>query len=120
MLSSDAPTVIRDRVRITIADHVAEVALIRADKANALDNEMFAAIGEAGDALKGAKDVRAVVLHGEGKHFCAGLDLSRFDGGDSSSNEAFRKRAFALAEGDVALVGADDGKVVVDAVASAA
>ncbi len=102
MLSTETPTVFRDRVRITVADHVAEVALIRSDKSNALDNDMFAAIGEAGDAVKADSSIRAVVLHGEGKHFCAGLDLSRFDGGDSSSNEAFRKRAFALADGEVA------------------
>lgn len=99
--STGTTNVFRDRVRVTIANHVAEVALIRADKANALDTEMFAAIGEAGESLKGNRDIRAVVLYGEGKHFCAGLDLSRF-GGESGSNEAFRERAFSLAQGEIA------------------
>ncbi len=67
-----------DRVTITINDNVAEVALSRPEKMNALDLEMFRAIGEAGESLKGNKAVRAVVLHGQGANFCAGIDTSVF------------------------------------------
>ena len=68
-----------DRVRINIDDQgVAEVCLVRADKMNALDQAMFDAIGAAITRLKGEKGLRAVVLHGEGRAFCAGLDKSRF------------------------------------------
>lgn len=67
------------RVRVTIDEAgVAEVALTRADKMNALDMAMFDAIAAAITQLKTAPDVRAVVLHGEGRAFCAGLDSSRF------------------------------------------
>jgi len=67
-----------DRVRITIdAQGVADVALVRADKMNALDFAMFDAIAAAITRLKSEKGVRAVVLHGEGKAFCAGLDMGR-------------------------------------------
>jgi enoyl-CoA hydratase/carnithine racemase len=45
---------------------------------NALDNAMFGALIEAGERLKGEKGVRAVVLSGEGRAFCAGLDTSNF------------------------------------------
>jgi enoyl-CoA hydratase/carnithine racemase len=67
-----------DRVRITIDDAgVADVCLTRGDKMNALDFEMFDALAAAVDRLKTEKGVRAVVLHGEGRAFCAGLDMGR-------------------------------------------
>ena len=63
-----------NRVRITIDDNgVADVALVRSDKMNALDAEMFAALADAIQRLKAEPKLRAVVLHGEGKAFCAGL-----------------------------------------------
>jgi len=65
-----------DRVTVTIANHVAHVLLDRADKMNALDDAMFGAIVAAGDHLRAADGVRAVVLSGAGRAFCAGLDLS--------------------------------------------
>jgi enoyl-CoA hydratase/carnithine racemase len=71
-----------DRVLVDIADGVATVRLNRPDKRNALDREMFQAIADAGEQLKSASDVRAVVLSGEGKSFCAGLDLAMFGGLD--------------------------------------
>lgn len=68
-----------DRVITTITDGVADVMLNRADKMNALDGAMFAAIAEAGEALKHDRSVRAVVLHGDGRAFCAGLDFGSFN-----------------------------------------
>ena len=69
-----------DRVRVTISDGIADVRFTRADKRNALDNEQFAAIEEAGEQLKTAEGVRVVVLSGEGESFCAGLDFAMFSG----------------------------------------
>lgn len=69
-----------DRVRVTVADGVAEVALARPDKMNALDDAMFEALGRAIDQLQASPDVRAVVLHGEGRLFCAGIDLGSLSG----------------------------------------
>ncbi|MEL6891041.1 MAG: crotonase/enoyl-CoA hydratase family protein [Actinomycetota bacterium] len=69
-----------DRVITTITDGIAEVRMVRADKRNALDNSMFLALAEAGEALKSATDVRVVVLSGEGASFCAGLDFSSMQG----------------------------------------
>ncbi len=66
----------KDRVSTTIAHHIAEVRLTRADKMNAIDPAMFEGIGAAIDALHPRKDVRCVVLSGEGKAFCAGLDMA--------------------------------------------
>ncbi|MCU1455284.1 MAG: enoyl-CoA hydratase/isomerase [Acidimicrobiales bacterium] len=65
-----------DRVTITIDAGVADVRLARPDKLNALDLAMFAALVEAGDQLRADRSVRAVVLSGEGRGFCAGLDVA--------------------------------------------
>lgn len=65
------------RVSVDYQDHIARVTLTRGDKMNALDDEMFQAIVAAGQEVA-ASDARAVVLSGEGKSFCAGLDLASF------------------------------------------
>jgi len=67
-----------DRVSISISDGVADVRLVRVDKMNALDAAMFEALVAATDRLSKEKGVRAVVLSGEGRAFCAGLDMGRF------------------------------------------
>lgn len=67
-----------ERVSCTITDGVADVRLNRADKMNALDGAMFAALSETGEALKHDRSLRAVVLSGEGRAFCAGLDFASF------------------------------------------
>jgi enoyl-CoA hydratase/carnithine racemase len=66
------------RVSISISDGVADVRLVRTDKMNALDTAMFEALVAASDRLAHEKGVRAVVLSGEGRSFCAGLDMDRF------------------------------------------
>ncbi|MGJ7606631.1 crotonase/enoyl-CoA hydratase family protein [Variovorax sp. LT1R20] len=60
-------------------DGVVELQLARADKMNALDPAMFDALIEAGEALRGDASVRAVVISGRGKAFCAGLDMASFE-----------------------------------------
>jgi enoyl-CoA hydratase/carnithine racemase len=67
-----------DRVQVTIADGVADVRLVRVDKMNALDGAMMTAIIEAGERLGTDASVRAVVLSGEGRAFCAGIDMGMF------------------------------------------
>ena len=64
-----------DRVSIEVADHVAVVSLARPEKHNALDAAMFEAIIGAAERLIDEPGVRAVVLHGDGRSFCSGLDL---------------------------------------------
>jgi enoyl-CoA hydratase/carnithine racemase len=65
------------RVSVTLdGDGVAHVRMIRAEKMNALDPDMFAALIDAGSTLYDLKGLRAVVLSGEGRSFCAGLDLA--------------------------------------------
>ncbi|MEM8729505.1 MAG: crotonase/enoyl-CoA hydratase family protein [Pseudomonadota bacterium] len=65
------------RVSLHMDNHVAHVTLTRGDKMNALDDEMVHAIIAAGQEVADS-DARAVVLSGEGRSFCAGLDLQSF------------------------------------------
>jgi enoyl-CoA hydratase/carnithine racemase len=76
------------RVTANIADGVADVRLARPEKLNALDQAMFEALIETGERLKTEAGVRAVVLSGEGRGFCAGLDLERMASLDAPSRAA--------------------------------
>src|SRR5436853_910684 len=64
-----------ERVAIRRDGGVAHVELAREGKFNAMDREMFEAIGEAFRSLGADPTVRAVLLSGRGRHFTAGLDL---------------------------------------------
>src|SRR3954467_1434573 len=86
-----------DRVVYTVEGGVAGVRLNRPDKINALDPAMFEAIVEVGEALKADRSVRAVVLSGEGRGFCAGLDFGSFMAMADRGNQSTQPLA-ALAE----------------------
>ena len=77
-----------ERVTISIDNHVADVRLDRPDKMNALDSAMFEAIINAQNTLAADTTVRAVVLSGEGRAFCAGLDMSAFGAPDDEEGRA--------------------------------
>jgi enoyl-CoA hydratase/carnithine racemase len=68
----------QDRIRVSLDQGVADVRLVRGDKMNALDDAMFEALRQAGERLKTTPGVRAVLLSGEGRAFCAGLDTANF------------------------------------------
>ena len=79
-----------ERVTITVADHVADVRLARADKMNALDPALVQGIADAIERLAAMADVRCVVLSGEGRAFCAGLDMASMQSGGSGNPLAAR------------------------------
>ena len=66
---------VEERVRFSVSDHLAEVVLNRPQQHNGLDYAMFDAINEAIDRVGEDRSIRAVVLRGEGRSFCAGLDF---------------------------------------------
>ena len=59
-----------------IQDGVAVVTLNRPERRNALSGELVQSLIEQLSALQDDKEVRAVVLTGQGKGFCAGGDLA--------------------------------------------
>jgi enoyl-CoA hydratase/carnithine racemase len=81
-----------ERVTMTVHEGVADVRLNRPDKLNAIDPPMFAALAAAADRVAADPGIRAVVLSGEGRGFCAGLDFGSFQamagGGDGAADDA--------------------------------
>jgi len=69
---------VSERISITLQEGVADIRLTRPDKMNALDDAMFTALIEAGERLKTTPGLRSVVISGEGRAFCAGLDMESF------------------------------------------
>lgn len=87
-----------ERVRVEVADGVAEARLVRGDKHNGLDAAMFTRLIEAAAEIKENPSVRAVVLSGEGPSFCAGLDFKAVMSGTGLTPDL----AFAREDGDFA------------------
>ena len=67
-----------ERVTVSMEGGVADVRLNRPEKLNALDQAMFEALIATGETLSTDRALRAVVLSGEGRGFCAGLDFASF------------------------------------------
>jgi enoyl-CoA hydratase len=61
--------------KITVTDKVAQVSINRPQKANALHLAAWEELKEVMSDMGGRQDVRVVILTGEGKLFCAGIDL---------------------------------------------
>jgi enoyl-CoA hydratase/carnithine racemase len=78
MSTSETIKAAGDTVRAEIIDGIADVRLNRPEKLNALSQDMFADLLEMGVTIRRRSDVRAVVLSGEGRGFCAGLDFEMF------------------------------------------
>lgn len=91
-----------DRVSITmLEDGIADVRMTRIDKMNALDATQWAALVDTIDQLKAMDGLRVVVLSGEGRAFCAGLDLASLsaerDPGGSSAGGSLADRTKGIA-----------------------
>lgn len=69
-MSEDAP------VLLAIADRVARLTLHRPHRLNAFDGAMHGALREALARIEADESLRAVIVTGAGKAFCAGQDLA--------------------------------------------
>jgi enoyl-CoA hydratase/carnithine racemase len=65
-----------DRVLLEVRDRVAQVTLNRGDKYNGLDLPMLRGLVEVARRIEADRDVRAVILAGDGPAFCSGLDFA--------------------------------------------
>jgi len=109
-----------ERVQLTIDNAVATVRMSRPEKRNALDPDMFEGLITTGERIIADNSIRAVVLHGEGKAFCAGLDFASFLGspdlmqkllarGDDSPANMAQRAAWVWQEVKVPVVAAVHG-----------
>lgn len=80
-----------EQVLVATRGHVATVTLNRPDQRNPLSATMLRDLAAALTWCKNEPDVRVVVMTGAGRVFCAGADLSSFDG-EMSAMEKFRSR----------------------------
>ncbi|HTO31625.1 MAG TPA: enoyl-CoA hydratase/isomerase family protein [Pararhizobium sp.] len=64
-----------DRIRIDMEDAIAILTVARPEKLNAFDIDMLKALASACDTIEADGNIRAVILTGEGKAFCAGGDI---------------------------------------------
>ena len=63
------------RIEVEHIDSIADVKLARPDKLNAMDTDMFTSIIDTAKSINDDPSIRVVVLSGQGKGFCAGLDV---------------------------------------------
>ena len=96
-----------DRIAVTIEGGVADVRLNRPEKMNALDPAMFRALVDTADELAADASLRCVVLSGEGRSFCAGLDFGSFQGMAGESESEGRRGGGGI--GDI--TAADPGRI---------
>lgn len=88
-----------DTLSVTLDAHIATVRLNRPDKANAMSATMWQEIRQAFEWVDRTLEARVAVLQGEGKLFCAGIDLQMMMGMsaqiandcDGRSREAMRR-----------------------------
>jgi enoyl-CoA hydratase/carnithine racemase len=91
MSASTPPSAVPPESRITchVSDGIADVRLDRPDKLNALSIDMLGRLRDTARRLRRTPGLRAVVISGNGRSFCAGLDL-----GAAARNPAAVARAF--------------------------
>jgi len=104
---SDKPKL--DQVLLAAEEHIATVTLNRPDQRNPLSATMLRDLAAAFRWCRDEPDVRVVVLTGAGRVFCAGADLTSFDG-DMTGLEKYRSRDLFV---DLFLLMAELGKPIV-------
>jgi len=104
---TDPPSL--EQVLIASSGHVATVTMNNPDQRNPLSATMLRDLATAFRWCKDESDVRVVVLTGAGRVFCAGADLSSFDGG-MTGLEKYRSRDLFV---DLFLLMAELGKPIV-------
>ena len=104
---AEKPTL--EQVLLTAEGHVATVTLNRPEQRNSLSATMLRDLGAALRWCKDEPGIRVVVLTGAGRVFCAGADLSSFDG-EMTGLERFRSRDLFI---DLFLLMAELGKPIV-------
>ena len=67
-------------IALSLTDGIAEVRLNSPDKSNAMNDAMWQEIRQAFEWVDATPAVRVAILSGEGRNFCAGIDLAMMGG----------------------------------------
>lgn len=82
-------------IKVSVADGIARITLNRPEKRNAMNPEMVAELRAALDRAAADAAVRVILLRGEGRDFCAGLDLKALTQSDEVLDHMASARALA-------------------------
>jgi len=82
-------------IKVSVADGIARITLNRPEKRNAMNPEMVAALRAALDRAAADAAVRVILIRGEGRDFCAGLDLKALTQSDEVLDHMASARALA-------------------------
>jgi len=98
-----------ETLELSIEEQVATVHLNRPDKANAMNGAMWDELQQCFEWLDEQSSVRVVILAGNGKHFCAGLDLGVFgslqgDSGDPARRAEHMRRTILRLQGNLTAI----------------
>ena len=88
-----------ETIKYEVDDQILTITLNRPDKLNAFNATMQAELIAAFDAADKDDDIRAIIVTGAGRGFCAGADLS--SGADTFDRDARRGPVKRLADGKV-------------------
>jgi enoyl-CoA hydratase len=80
-----------ETLALTSDEQVVTVSLNRPDKANSMNAALWEEIQSCFEWLDEEPSVRVIILAGNGKHFCAGLDLAMFGGLHGASSDPSRR-----------------------------
>jgi len=87
--AGNSQTMLEHGVTTTVTDGVGTITLNRPERLNAFDVEMLEDLASAVRGFVADDSVRAIVLTGAGRGFCAGADLGRLDGAPGAVDEAY-------------------------------
>ncbi len=79
-------------ILVTMDSGIAHVRFVQADKANAMTRDFWNEFPLALKSLAEQPELRVLVISGDGKHFCSGMDLSVFSNNQALSNSSARER----------------------------
>ncbi|MGW6685135.1 enoyl-CoA hydratase/isomerase family protein [Streptomyces sp. NPDC054961] len=83
-----------ERIRLDVADGIAELTLCRPDKLNGWSWESTRQLGLLADRIRFDPAVRVVLLRAEGRAFCAGIDVTAPGGAITGATAAARNRDY--------------------------
>jgi enoyl-CoA hydratase/carnithine racemase len=70
---------VKAELRLNVRERIAHLAIANPDRRNAMTAEMWRALPGLCARIEADRAVLAVILRGEGDHFCAGADIAEFE-----------------------------------------
>lgn len=85
-------------LKVTRQQNYATLTLNRPEKRNALNDQLLAELNQALVQFENDREIRALVLRGEGSSFCAGIDLREVHEAEGGHNPTSIESVFARLE----------------------